>query len=204
MIALQQVDYAEITPEIARRFEMPEHEMIDQLDRWGGLIATYESRSALGQLTTWRTWSYVGHASWIRADGTCIEAWIDNGLRLKGSVRHVPHWCDGHTPGTVLHLLAWPALIGLQRERFETFLLAQVGKPYDFRGLTGFMTRPDGERLASREKWFCSELIHGASVEIAQPLLARVPSHKVPPCDLEKSPQLVFVGSVRTYERKAA
>ena len=67
------------------------------------------------------------------------------------------------------------------------FAIDQVGKAYDYRGITGFLTRKDHN---SAEKWFCSELVSAAFDAAGVPLL-RNEAHKIAPGDLATSPLLM-------------
>jgi hypothetical protein len=65
---------------------------------------------------------------------------------------------------------------------FETFLRAQVGKPYDHEGIAGFIV---GRDWRDDSAWFCSEL-QSAALEacgyFTHPL--SVPANKITPADL--------------------
>jgi hypothetical protein len=72
------------------------------------------------------------------------------------------------------------------QQDIESFARAQVGKPYDFGGLYGFLAR---KNWAKAEKWFCSELVSAAFACSGAPLL-RLEPHKTSPGDLRTSPLL--------------
>jgi hypothetical protein len=66
------------------------------------------------------------------------------------------------------------------------FARAQVGKPYDYRGIAGFLAR---RNYATAKSWFCSELVSAAFATAGAPLL-RLEPHKTSPGDLRTSPLL--------------
>jgi hypothetical protein len=74
------------------------------------------------------------------------------------------------------------------------FALAQVGKKYDYAGITGFLVRKD---IQKAERWFCSELV-AAAFESAGAMLLRQPPHKIDPGTLRSSPLLGLYALVYT------
>lgn len=78
-----------------------------------------------------------------------------------------------------------------QCAKLETWLLAQVGKPYDFRAIAGmalqFLDYDSGDA-----SWFCSELVYYGLANVGFPLL-REPMHQadtITPRDVAVSLQL--------------
>ncbi len=148
------------------------------------MIALYKGQSWISRLIQWRTWSDYSHAAWVCDDGSVIEAWVDG--FMSGSVRRVENPWARHTPGTDVEFYD-VALTPEQHWAAQEFLMRQVGKPYDFRGIWGFMTRkPEQEQGA----WFCSELVFTALQAAGVPLLARIEAFKVSPGLLALSPLL--------------
>ena len=148
------------------------------------MIALYKGTSFISRIIRWRTWSDYSHAVWVCRDGTVIEAWV-------GGVRRVPGLLSQHREKTVVELYAIAGLNEEQRDRIETFLVAQLGKPYDYAAILGFALRKDTQNPA---KWFCSELIFAACLFAGIYLLARIPPWKVSPDLLALSPLLIFGG----------
>lgn len=134
------------------------------------MIALYKGTSALSRAIRWRTWSDYSHAAWVCEDGSVIEAW-------KGGVRHVADQQKQHTPGTAVDLFT-VAMTDEQKWAAQEFLIHQIGKPYDYGGILGFMTRAKSEHP---EKWFCSELVFAACLSAGVELLRRIPAWKVYP-----------------------
>jgi len=156
------------------------------------MIGLYRGKSFLSRVIQWRTWSPYAHAAWITPAREVIEAWH------VGGVRHNLTPDQDHTPGTPIDIFAVDLTEG-EREGLMEFLLAQVGKRYDYRGVLKFISRRDGRR-GSQERWFCSELIFAACLEIRRPLLSRIPSRKVHPGLLAYSPLLKSMGTYTTTQ----
>jgi len=143
------------------------------------MIALYKGTSALSRLIRWRTWSDYSHAAWVFPDQSVIEAW-------KGGVTHAPSILAGHAPDTEVHLFTLDLTIE-QRWAIQDFLIAQIGKPYDYGGILGFLTASKTEHP---NRWFCSELLFSALKQAKVCLLARIPAWKVSPGLLALSPLL--------------
>lgn len=90
--------------------------------------------------------------------------------------------------GDVKALVAHTQKIDAIQDRIMTFARAQVGKPYDYRGIYGFLDRRD---IHGRDAWFCSELVSAAFWAADIPILRSLP-HKTAPGDLHNSPLLQF------------
>lgn len=158
------------------------------------MIAFYKGKSLLSRGIQLRTWSEYSHAAWLFGDESVIEAWTNG-------VRHVSSLSRAHTPGTVVDVFRVPEIddatieASNRRQVASAFLLEQLGKPYDFQGIFGFLLRKEEQ---SPEKWFCSELCFAACKQAGVELLSRVPAWKVDPGLLSLSPRLVFSHSVVT------
>ena len=153
------------------------------------MIGLYKGTSAISRIIKFRTWSEYSHAAWINEDFSVIEAWQGAGVVERPSVN------IGHTPGTEIDLFdidLTPRELG----DLMFFLQSQIGKPYDYNGVFGFLTRDAS--MQSRSAWFCFELIFAAFVYAQKPLLLRVPAHKVDGGMLSYSPLLRHVGGIRT------
>ena len=82
---------------------------------------------------------------------------------------------------------------GLQTSIID-FALAQVGKDYDYEGITGFITGQNNDNV---EKWFCSELVSAAFAVAGVPLLRNDP-YKISPGGLATSPLLSLHAMIYT------
>ena len=78
---------------------------------------------------------------------------------------------------------------GIDEDAVEAFAVAQVGKPYAFLDLVGFLTR-DGKD-EDRGAWFCSELVFAAIEAGGVTLLREIPPFMVSPALLALSPLLL-------------
>jgi uncharacterized protein YycO len=144
------------------------------------LIGQYYGTSLVSRLIRWRTWSDISHtAAFVGATGDeVIEAW-------EGSVRR-QSWKVGHASGTRIEIYRVPCTLD-QRREFYNFLSGQIGKPYDYSGILGFMLRAKTE---SKDSWFCSELVFSAARAAGIDLLSRIEPYQVSPGDLNVSPLL--------------
>lgn len=160
------------------------------------MILLYKGISTISRTIKFVNWGDFSHASWKRRDDSVIEAWH------VGGVRHTPHYCVDHTPGTVIEAFKIRGLTDDQQDRIEEFLLGQVGKKYDYRGVLRFLSRRDPADTVNPEdlnRWFCSVLVFCAVAHVRDPLLARVSPHRVHPTLLSYSPDLVHVGTLTTW-----
>jgi uncharacterized protein YycO len=94
---------------------------------------------------------WATHVEALMPDGTLL------GAHAQGGVEARPHDYDKFefTRERYVSIPATPAQI----DAFNTFLRAQVGKPYDFRAIAGIALQRDWQ---SEDAWFCSELVAAA------------------------------------------
>lgn len=78
-------------------------------------------------------------------------------------------------------------------EKVIAFATSQIGKPYDFISLLGFMLRMD---LGSRDdkRFFCSELVAQSFEAAGYPLVDRMKVDRITPRDLLISPLVEITG----------
>lgn len=145
-------------------------------------IALYKGKSTISRLIRWQTRSQYSHAAALLDDGSVIEAWH------IGGVRHAPSLMANHTPGTQVDIYTVPCAVR-QQKVYETFLVAQIGKKYDFKSVFRFASH-----VSAREtgKWFCSELVTAALNEANLNPLARINPAEVSPQLLSISPELKY------------
>ena len=118
--------------------------------------------------------------------GNIIEAW-KGGVRLEKSIS------AAHTPGTRVDIFGFRQRLTQTEEiNFTRFLVAQLGKEYDYGAIVRFLTREPVNRW-SKDKWFCSELFFEAALVAGRELLQRCAAWEVPPRDLPRSPLLKFL-----------
>lgn len=155
-------------------------------------LAFYKGTSFTSKLIKWFTRGEYSHVGILFQDGTVIEAWEPNGVRLSKSLGEV------HEPGTVVDIygLADEVNFDCQREAYY-WVQGELGKPYDWAGIFQFLTKGDRSRQECNhpEKWFCSE-ISMAFMDRASYALLNCDAFKVPPFQLSTSPRLVFQQSI--------
>jgi uncharacterized protein YycO len=153
------------------------------------VIALYRGISPLSRAIRFFTQSIYSHASWVLRDGSVVEAW-------KNGVRHEPSLNHAHTPGTAIELFDFEdRLTEDQVASIESWLLAQVGRKYDWADIIAFVLQ---QRRPRNSEWFCSELVFAATQHVGRPVLARIEPWQVYPGLLAFSPLLVKVNEVRS------
>jgi uncharacterized protein YycO len=151
------------------------------------VIALYKGRSALSRIIEFRTWSPYSHAAWVDEDlGQVIETW-EGGVGVSKTLG------ERHAKGTRVDLFSVTGETREARVAIRTWLMNQVGKPYDYWALLGFLAR--SKSMESQAKWFCSELVFQAYASCGIELLARVPAAKVDPGLPSYSPLLIYTAS---------
>ena len=154
------------------------------------MIALYKGRSLISRIIRCCNWSEYSHAAWVdTVNNYVIEAW-------GGRVRKAASLHTHHTPGTTVDVFS-VVVTEQQREAIAQFMLLQVGKRYDYRGIVHFITRR-AESAAGQDRWFCSELVLAAYRAAGIDLLARIPAYKVYPGMLAYSPLLDPVATITT------
>lgn len=164
-------------------------------------VLSYKGKSFISKLIEWQTRSPYSHiamrfteAVWVKHGeaekyinaGNVIEAWT-------GSVRLVDNISSQHTPFTPVDVFEFvPALTRKEESVMASFLVRQLGKPYDYVAICRFITREPVNHWV-KDKWFCSELIFEAALTAGRHLLERVAAWQVSPRDLVLSPGLRLV-----------
>ena len=139
--------------------------------------------SLISGLIRWETRSKYNHAAIVLRDGSVIESVEEVGVHRLAAlpVAKAPDRIDLFE------------VMGLDTDwkvgEVENFLKAQLGKPYDWPDLLGFVTRSD--QPEDRDAWFCSELVFAAIEAGGVALLRDVPPFQVSPGELSLSPYLV-------------
>lgn len=142
------------------------------------------------------------HVAWVDDDTEEVfEAW-------NGGVRRTPSIHHQHTPGTPVDLFRVEGQQHYHTTALRQFHIAQVGKPYDWKGVMRFVTRGREDEPENPSDWFCSRLLMCAHRMVGLPLLARVEDWKVFPGEVTYSPRLhlvksVIVEDVKTMEGRA-
>lgn len=176
------------------------------------LILLYKGKSIISRIIRWRTWSQYSHAAIIPSDGyelplslgsmsqylsSCVmcESWQKvQGTLLGGVVRRSGISID-HKKGTHVDLFSTNDTF-IDVNKVREYLISQLGKPYDFHGVLGFITRRDSAHNPNR--MFCSELVSTACRQGGLQLLKRIAPHRIPPGHFALSPELTYIGSAVT------
>jgi uncharacterized protein YycO len=150
-------------------------------------IALFASKvSPISKLIEWETRSKYSHAAIVQSDGSVIESVEGVGVHRLSRLPDV-------TPPDRIDLFEvrgpYGALTDGQIGHVEAFLGQQLGLPYDWPDLLGFITR-DGNNEA-RGAWFCSELVFAAIEAGGVTLLRDIPPFQVSPGTLSLSPYLI-------------
>ena len=150
-------------------------------------ILAFEGISPVSWAIRLQTLCNTSHVAWETRAGTVIEA-----VPWHGVVCSDDPW-RYHTPGTKIKVFDFASPLTDEEGRVALrWLLKQVGKKYDYRGVIRLVTRvPHPEN----DKWFCSELVSAVCREIARPI-SRLPDHHVIPRDIVVSPKLICMGEL--------
>lgn len=160
------------------------------------MIALYYGKSPLSRIIQFVTWSPYSHASWVSDDNFPTreyEAW-SRGVTCDAGIGAT------HTPGTRVDLFRVRGLTPEQDVAVERFMKRELGKGYDWMGLTNFVTRRPATPIQQLH-WFCSELVFAAHASAGMRLLREVEPWKVNPGTLAMCP---YLDLVRTIETKPA
>jgi hypothetical protein len=128
-------------------------------------------KSLSDTLIEWYGHGAVSHVDVVLPDGLL-------GARMAGGVQVRPPDYEVFTTKKLVTLPAYPA----QAHAFETWLRAQIGKPYDLLAILAFAA---DRNWRDTHAWYCSELI-AAGLETAKwfPFALSTPANKVTPQDL--------------------
>lgn len=158
------------------------------------MILAYKGTSFFpSRIIRWMSWSEYSHVAWEMKDGRVIEAY-------QPVVRLTPSLHYGHKPGTVVERFEIAGLTPAQRIKLESFLMRQIGKPYDWASVFRFIPRW-AESQKSRNAWFCSELLLVACNYAGVKLFNGLESYKVMPGVLVLSPLLSKIGTAIVGEK---
>jgi len=152
-------------------------------------IAQYKGKGIGSKAIKLLTWGQYSHTAIMLEDDLIVEAWEgSNSVRIINSIS------DGHKPGTPVDIY-YIDVSAKQEGLIREFVLAQVGKEYDYWGIHGFLWR---KQRQCDESWFCSELF-GASCEHASVrLFNNVPPWRMSPSMASRSPVALRIESTVT------
>jgi uncharacterized protein YycO len=139
-------------------------------------ILLFRGRGLVSSLIRFQTWSKYSHVATMLDDGSIIEAWPGVGVHRMLKLPHGASGIDFFEPLITSH----------ERNTITRFLIAQIGKPYDWRGVFQFVLR---EHVHTHNRWFCSDLVAAAFNFVDVPLL-NLPYYKISPAMVSYSTRL--------------
>lgn len=141
-------------------------------------VAIFRGIGMISALIRWQTRSPYSHAAVMFDDGEIIESWPGKGVQLLPALKR---GTDG------IEFFDVPVSTG-QKQAITTWLLAQLGRKYDYVGVLRFVSR---RKATDGPRWFCSELVFEAFRQAGVDLLARTQAWEVSPGLLARSPLLL-------------
>lgn len=172
-------------------------------------VAAYKGQRVIpSQCIRKLTWRDESHVSLIDpVTGTEYEAWASGGEKKRilfwqfdqGAVLKT-RFGQNHMDGTPVTLYE-VEVTAEQKAKVIEFLEAQLGKPYDWKGVFRFISRPAGKDPMWQEEWFCSELVFAAFAYAGIYLLLRIEAWKVFPGLVVNSPVLKEAAKTLTHVR---
>lgn len=142
-------------------------------------IRFIRSDGLISRAIGWQTWGPGGnwsHVEFELADGY-LGSQAPGGVKLRALDYCKPSAelkCSVEVPDA-----AGAAILAFAR--------SQIGKPYDYRSILGFVIKRDWQEPDS---WFCSELVAAAFVAAGMPLLRTDEVSRISPSTLSLSPFL--------------
>jgi uncharacterized protein YycO len=116
------------------------------------------------------TWSWASHVDLVLPSGDLVGAIPGEGVKIHNTEYYKSQQFTVDAPESVYD-----------------FALTQLGKPYDWAGIFGLVTRD--RNWENDDKWFCSELAAWSFKQAGCPLLNEV-AYRITPRDLLISPLL--------------
>jgi len=155
-------------------------------------IALYRGTSKVSRIIRWQTRSCYSHAALIdTATRQVFEAWHKGGVLGWHDAGHI------HTPGTVVDVYVPLQTLSADEEtKILVWCSLQRGKGYDFRGVLRFLDRQ--RHVDNDLRWFCSELVFTAFLNLGRALLVHIPAYAVAPAHLAWSPLLTRIAQFTT------
>lgn len=132
----------------------------------------------------WFTWSDYAHVGFLLPENTILDATPQYGVSLRPW-----HRATDDDSATCYCAISAPKA---QIDAAIYWAASQVGKPYDWTAIYGFLAHRDWHRDTS---WFCSEFVIQATLIGGCPLLSyqKRQVDRITPCDIRLSPILTPV-----------
>ena len=106
----------------------------------------------------WFTWSKWSHVDFVLRDGRFLGARLDGGVQIRAHDYLVPS------------IFKYAYVEVDDPRRVYGWASSQIGKPYDWRAIVGFLPRKDWHESGH---WFCSELVSAALEQSGHPIVDR-------------------------------
>ena len=145
-------------------------------DTYQPAILLFKGKGTVSRAIRWWTFSEYSHAAILMPDGKIIESWQGKGVQIK----ELTDWSN-------VDVFYVKGMTEAQWDIAIHFAKSQLGKPYDYIGITNFITRATP---AENFRWFCSELVFAACLKAGVSLLKRIRSGRAAPAHLSLSPLL--------------
>ncbi len=164
------------------------------------VICLHRGTSVISRLIKKQQRSVFSHASILFPDNTHYES-----REFRGVLKH-PRFTLTNKSEAVDQFVYADPLTAEEVARMRAFLDDQVGKPYDWWMVFGFVSRSDHEGPSSDGRYFCSELVAhaGAAAGDRRRLLLRIDHWAFSPMHIAYSPLIrpVQAGDVLTIPSK--
>ena len=135
----------------------------------------------------WFTWSDWSHVDFALPSGKFLGARLDGGVQIR------PH--DYIKPSDFCY-----AYVTVEDpRRIYGWATSQIGKPYDWRAIAGFLPR---ENWHDPGHWFCSELVAQAFQLKDEPIVDRMASRVSPQTAFESVRMVKVVGRPDWVKKK--
>ena len=155
-------------------------------------ILLHSGPGLISRLIKWQTRSEWNHASLLFDDDCVIEAREFRGVR-KIHVEDIRQ-AVARTRGLRVSVYGFrEPLTESQKICARIFADEQIGLPYDYTDIIGFLSR---RRQQENAAWFCSELVASTCRRIGVPLFRDTESWEVAPGMLARSNELCHIGEV--------
>lgn len=146
------------------------------------IICLHRGTSLVSRLIRWQQRSRYSHASILLPSGLHYES-----REGKGVLVHKQFTLTNKSE--VVDQFQF--IVPLSIEEIATgadFLSKQVGKPYDWWMVFGFVSRSEHEGPSSEGRYFCSELVDHWALAMGRHLLARIDPWEMSPGHIALSP----------------
>jgi len=140
-------------------------------------LAFFRGTGLSSRAIEWFSAGNLSHVAAVLPYGHYLDSRSDCEGAAAPGVQIRPAYVEGHELAVEFKLPASKE----QEDAFWRFLRSQIGKPYDYPGILGFVT---GRDWREEDSWFCSELQTAALEHAGVLKRLYVPSNKITPVSL--------------------